>query len=106
MGWDEEFRRSHGIGLSTLNRHLKKQKKGQSPAEGNEFEPHRLGAVEEAATVASETVVEFAGSLIALLSNGRRVEVGQGFDGETLGGEMDHLGLQEKRESALWQLGS
>jgi hypothetical protein len=40
----KEFCRSHGIGLSTLNRHLKKQR----AAGEDEFEPRRLVAVEVA----------------------------------------------------------
>src|SRR4030088_169139 len=48
-----EFCRSHGMALSTLNRHLKKQQNRQNAAEGNALEPRRLVAVEVAATVAS-----------------------------------------------------
>ena len=79
-----EFCRSHGMALSTLNRHMKKQQKRQNAAEGNALEPRRLVAVEVAATVASGTGVEPAVTLTVLLSNSRRVEVGRGFDAETL----------------------
>lgn len=79
-----EFWRSHGMALSTLNRHLKKQQKRQNAAEGNALEPRRLVAVEVAATVASGTGVEPTVTLTVLLSNRRRVEVGRGFDAETL----------------------
>jgi K+-transporting ATPase c subunit len=79
-----EFCRSHGTALSTLNWHLKKQQKRQNAAEGNALEPRRLVAVEVAATVASGIGVEPAVTLTVLLSISRRVEVGRGFDAETL----------------------
>ena len=79
----KEFCRSHGLGLSTLNRHLKQQLKMQNASGGDELKPHRLVAV-EVATAASWTEVEPAGVLTVLLSNRRRVEVGCGFDEETL----------------------
>jgi hypothetical protein len=79
-----EFCGSHGMALSTLNRHLKKQRKRQSQVESNGVEQSRLVAVELAASVASETGVERTDPLTVLLSNCRRVEVRRGFDGETL----------------------
>ena len=79
-----EFCRSHGMALSTLNRHLKKQKKRQIPAEGSGVEQSRLVAVELAAAVATVSAGECPGALTVLLSNRRRVEVGRGFDAETL----------------------
>jgi len=78
-----EFCRSHGMALNTLKRHLKKQQERQVPAASNRVEQSRLVAVELAA---AETTVagECRGSLMVLLSNGRRVEVGRGFDATTL----------------------
>jgi hypothetical protein len=78
-----EFCSSHGLGLSTLNRHLKQQKKRQSVSGEDELERPRLVAVEVAA-VASATEIEARGALTVLLSNQRRVEVGRGFDEKTL----------------------
>ena len=79
----KEFCRSQGLGLSTLNRHLKQQPKTQNASGEDQIKPHRLVAVEVAA-VASATGVESAGALTVLLSNRRRVEVQRGFDEETL----------------------
>jgi hypothetical protein len=79
----KEFRRSHGLGLSTLNRHLKNQHKRQRASGEDESKPHRLVAVEVAA-VSPATEIKPAGVLTVLLSNRRRVEVQRGFDEETL----------------------
>jgi hypothetical protein len=68
-----EFCRSHGMALSTLNRHLKKQQNRQNQAGGDGVEQRRLVAVEE-----------YPGALTVLLSNRRRVEVSRGFDAATL----------------------
>lgn len=76
-----EFCRSHGMALSTLNRHLKKQHR-QNHA--GSVERSRLVAVEVAAAVATVSAGEYPGALTVLLSNGRRVEVGRGFDAATL----------------------
>src|SRR5712671_5130450 len=70
-----EFCRSHGMALSTLNRHLKKQQNRQSPTGSNGVEQSRLVAVELAAAVTMASVDEFSGALTVLLSNRRRVEV-------------------------------
>lgn len=77
----KEFCSSHGLGLSTLNRHLKQQQKKQNVAE--DIKPHRLVAV-EVATLSSMSEVEPASVLTVMLSNRRRVEIGRGFDEETL----------------------
>jgi hypothetical protein len=77
-----EFCRSHGMALSTLNRHLKKQQNWQSQAGSNGVEQSRLVAVELAS--AATAAGEYPGALTVLLSNGRRVEVGRGFDAATL----------------------
>jgi hypothetical protein len=79
-----EFCRSHGLGLSTLTRYLKRQKDREGAAESKGVEPSRLVAVELAAAVATASVDECPGALTVLLSNRRRVEVGRGFDAATL----------------------
>jgi hypothetical protein len=79
-----EFCRSHGMALSTLNRHLKKQQERQVPAGSKCVEQSRLVAVELAAGVATVSAGECPGALTVLLSNRRRVEVGRGFDAATL----------------------
>src|SRR5258708_36748445 len=79
-----EVCRSHGLGLSTLTRYLKKQQNRQSPAGNNGVEQSRLVAVELAGPVVTVSTGEYPGVLTVLLSNGRRVEVGRGFDAETL----------------------
>ena len=76
-----EFCRSHGMALSTLNRHLKKP---QNRAESNGVEQSRLVAVELDGPVATVSAGEVAGALTVLLSNRRRVDVGRGFDAATL----------------------
>src|ERR1035437_8724165 len=70
-----EFCRAQGLALSTLGRHLRKQrsKPSESPSKG--VARGRLMPVERAAPVASA---------IMRSSNGRRVEVGSGFDAATL----------------------
>jgi hypothetical protein len=78
-----EFCRSHGMALSTLNRHLKKQNR-QSQAGSNGAEQSRLVPVELASAVATVSAGECPGALTVLLSNRRRVEVGRGFDAATL----------------------
>jgi hypothetical protein len=79
-----EFCRSHGMGLSTLTRYLKKQQSRQIPAGSNGVEQSRLVAVELAVAVDTVSAGEVAGVLTVLLSNSRRVEVGRGFDAATL----------------------
>jgi hypothetical protein len=75
-----EFCRSHGIALSTLNRHLKKQHK-KNPIGDEDVSRSRLVAVELAGAPAPVAAAsERQGALTVLLSNGRRVEVGSGFD--------------------------
>src|ERR1017187_5447563 len=79
-----EFCRSHGLALSTLNRHLKKQQNRQNPTGSNGVEQRHLVAVELAGPLATVSVDESPGALTVLLSNRRRVEVGRGFDAATL----------------------
>lgn len=79
-----EFCRSHGMALSTLNRHLKKQQNRQNHAGSNGVEQSRLVSVELGGPVATVSAGECPGALTVLLSNRRRVEVGRGFDAATL----------------------
>ena len=79
-----EFCRSHGMGLSTLTRYLKKQQDRQSPVGSNSVEQSRLVAVELTGPVTTVSAGEVPGVLTVLLSNRRRVEVGGGFDAATL----------------------
>ena len=72
------------MALSTLARHLKKQS-GEQRLSGNSMAgDSRLIAVELAAKSASAATGKQHSALTVLLSNGRRVEVGSGFDTETL----------------------
>ena len=75
-----EFCRSHGLGLSTLTRYLKRQKDRESPAGSNGIKQSRLVAVELDSPVPTISGSEIPGVLTVLLSNRRRVEVGRGFD--------------------------
>ncbi len=79
-----EFCRSHGLGLSTLTRYLKRQKDRENSAGSNEVEQGRLVAVELAVPMATTSAGASPGALTVLLSNRRRVEVGRGFDAATL----------------------
>jgi len=79
-----EFCRSHGMALSTLARHLKNQSGEQRLSENPIAGESRLIAVELAATPASAATGKQHSALAVLLSNGRRVEVGSGFDRATL----------------------
>ena len=79
-----EFCRSHGIALSTLARHLKKQPGEQRLSGNSTAGDSRLIAVEVAAMSASAATGKQPSALTVLLSNGRRVEVGGGFEAETL----------------------
>jgi len=70
------------MALSTLNRHLKRQRQWNHPVnDGGGGCP--LVEVELSASVVPTTAGE-AGALMVLLQNGRRVSVGCGFDSETL----------------------
>ena len=70
-----EFCRSQGLALSTLGRHLRKQRSKHSESRSKGVERVRFMPVEVARPVAS---------VIVLLINGCRVEVGRGFDAATL----------------------
>jgi hypothetical protein len=79
-----EFCRSHGLGLSTLTRYLKRQKDREGRAGSKGAEQSRLVAMELAVLTATVSVDESPGALTVSLSNRRRVEVGWGFDAATL----------------------
>ena len=77
------FCRRHGMALSTLNRHLKKQRQ-QEHRDADGVGRGALAEVELAAAVSPIGTGDRPGSLTVLLSNGRRVEIGDGFNDETL----------------------
>ncbi len=77
-----EFCFRHGMALSTLNRHLNKQR--QRNHAGNDGGGCPLVEVEMSAAVVPVIDGDQAGALKVLLQNGRSVSVGCGFDGETL----------------------
>jgi|ERR1700682_1052641 len=79
-----EFCRRHGLALSTLNRHLKKQQQQQEHRGDGGVGRGPLVEVELAAAVSPVCTGDQPGALTVLLSNGRKVEVGDGFDDETL----------------------
>jgi transposase-like protein len=80
-----EFCRIHGMALSTLARHLEKQSGGQRlSANDAATGESRLITVELSAMPASAATGKQHSALAVLLSNGRRVEVGSGFDAATL----------------------
>jgi len=78
-----EFCRRHGLALSTLNRNLKKQQQQEHRGDGG-VGRGPLVEVELAAAVSPVCSGDQPGALTVLLSNGRKVEVGDGFDDETL----------------------
>lgn len=74
-----EFCRSRDFGLSTLDRHLKKQRwtrKRRSALGGGQLVPVELAAREPADS-------ESSCGLAVVLSDGRRIEVHDGFDAQT-----------------------
>ena len=79
-----EFCRSHSMALNTLNRYLKKQQCKQGKSKEYDVGRSRLVSVELATSVITSAAGERPVSLAVLLSNGRRVEVGRGFDAGTL----------------------
>ena len=71
----EEFCRKHGLALSTLARYLRRREQGQDEDGG----PSRWLAVE-----LSGAHPAGASFLAVVLTGGRRIEVGRGFDAQTL----------------------
>ena len=79
-----EFCRSHEMAVSTLARHLKKQRSKQIQTDGNVIERSHLVAVELSTPAPFVRCADVSATLIVLLPNNRRVEVGRGFDQDTL----------------------
>ena len=79
-----EFCRRHGMALSTLNRHLQRQFEEEARRDIEVVGRGPLGEVKLAEGVNPGCNVDRAVSLKVLLSNGRRVEVGDGFNDQTL----------------------
>jgi hypothetical protein len=75
-----EFCRSHGLSLSTLDRHLKKQQHQlyRAGEDGGKLSP--LVEVELSSAKVSVAAVERPGILTVLLPKWRRVEVDRGFE--------------------------
>ena len=71
----EEFCRKHGLALSTLARYQRRREQGQDEGAG----PSRWLAVE-----LSGAHPAGASGLAVVLTGGRRIEVGRGFDAQTL----------------------
>jgi hypothetical protein len=80
-----EFCRRHGLALSTLNRYLRKQFEEEAGRGSDVVGRSPLVEVKLAEVVNPVCNVDRPVSLRVLLSNGRRVEVGDGFDDQTLG---------------------
>ena len=74
----QAFCKKHGLSLSTLNRHRKRQQMRSEPAETSGWVAVELSDTEQAA--ASQPSSE----LWVLLSSGRRIEVRGGFDPKVL----------------------
>ena len=72
----EEFCRKHGLALSTLARYRKRREQGQGEGAGSS----RWLAVELTGSPRAG-----ASGLAVVLAGGRRIEVGRGFDAQTLG---------------------
>jgi hypothetical protein len=79
-----EFCRRHGLALSTLNRHLQRQFEEDARRDSDVVGRGALVEVKLAEVVSPISNVDLPTSLKVLLSNGRRVEVGDGFDDQTL----------------------
>ena len=71
----EEFCQKHGLALSTLARYQRRREQGHDEGAG----PSRWLAVE-----LSGAHPAAASSLAVVLRGGRRIEVGRGFDAQTL----------------------
>ena len=78
-----EFCRRHGMALSTLNRHLQKQFEAVERQDNDSAGRSPLVEVKLAAGV-NPVCTGNRSCALTLLLNGRRVEVGDGFDDATL----------------------
>ena len=79
-----EFCRRHGMALSALNRHLQKQFQEEDRRGNDGVGRSPLVEVKLSAAVSPVCTGDRPCALTLLLFNGRRVEVGDGFDDETL----------------------
>jgi len=79
-----EFCRIHGVAVSTLARQLKKQRSKQLQTDGNGIERSRLMAVELSTSAPVVASADRSATLIVLLPNKHRIEIGRGFDPDTL----------------------
>jgi hypothetical protein len=79
-----EFCRRHGLALSTLNRHLQRQFEGDGRRDSEVVGRGPLVEVKLSEVIKPVSRLDQPASLKVLLSNGRRVEVGDGFDDQTL----------------------
>lgn len=79
-----EFCRRHGLALNTLNRHLKKQSQPQIHRSDDRVGRSPLVEVALATAVVSAPITDQHCALTVLLSNGRRVEVGDNFGEDAL----------------------
>ena len=74
----QAFCNKHGLSLSTLNRHRKRQQMPSQPAETSGWVAVELSEREQA------PVTQLSSELSVLLSSGRRIEVRGGFDPKVL----------------------
>ena len=74
----QTFCNRHGLSLSTLNRHRKRQHMASKPAETSRWVAVELSDREQAAASQPES------ELSVLLASGRRIEVRAGFDPKVL----------------------
>ena len=79
-----EFCRRHGLALSTLNRYLQRQFEEEARRDSDVVRRGPLVEVKLADVVNPVFDLDRPSSLKVLLRNGRRVEVGDGFDDQTL----------------------
>jgi hypothetical protein len=76
-----EFCQQHGLALSTLRRHLKRQRQAQGPPEAGV----RLVAVKVKGRLEPAAPAAVLAALEVKLAGGRRIGVAPGFDELTLG---------------------
>ena len=74
----QAFCNKHGLSLSTLNRHRKRQQTASEPAETSRWVAVELSDREQAAASQPDS------ELSVLLASGRRIEVRGGFDPKVL----------------------
>ena len=74
----QAFCNKHGLSLSTLNRHRKREQRASKPAETSRWVAVELSDREQAAVSQPDS------ELSVLLASGRRIEVRGGFDPKVL----------------------